>query len=118
MNRRAREKAGRRAEWLAALYLRLKGYRVLEMRYKTPSGEIDIIARKKDILIFAEVKKRPTLEDAQDAIGWQSQKRIIRASEIYVSRTRAAQSLGMRYNAIYVLPGLKLIHEPDAWQDY
>jgi len=50
--RRQREKLGRRAEILAALYLRLKGYRILETRFKTRQGEIDLIAMRKDLLVM------------------------------------------------------------------
>ncbi len=51
-SRKSREKLGRRAEFLAANYLRLKGYRILETRFKTKLGEIDLIAAKKDLLLW------------------------------------------------------------------
>ena len=56
--RQAAEIAGRRAETLAAWYLRLKGYRIIESRYKTPVGEIDLIARRWGTTVFVEVKAR------------------------------------------------------------
>ncbi len=52
------EARGRRAENVAALYLRLKGYRILARRAKLFCGEIDLIARRSDTLAFIEVKYR------------------------------------------------------------
>ncbi|HTA77617.1 MAG TPA: YraN family protein, partial [bacterium] len=49
---------GQKAENRAAAYLRLKGYSVLERNYRVPQGEIDLVARKGDILVFVEVKAR------------------------------------------------------------
>jgi len=49
-SKRRFERKGRRAEWLAALALMLKGYRIAAMRYRTPVGEIDIVARKGDLI--------------------------------------------------------------------
>src|SRR5690606_20781701 len=57
-DRRRAERAGRRAETLAALFLRLKLYRIVAMRYKTPVGEIDIVARRGRMLVLVEVKQR------------------------------------------------------------
>jgi len=56
--RQIAENAGRKAENYAAFYLRLKGYQILEKRFKTRQGEIDLIARKGGVLVFTEVKKR------------------------------------------------------------
>ncbi|MFP3339830.1 YraN family protein, partial [Micrococcus sp. SIMBA_131] len=63
----ARQKAyrlGHRGEWLAAIALRLKGYRILARRYRTKLGEIDLIARRGDLVAIVEVKARPTVEAA------------------------------------------------------
>lgn len=117
-DRRNFETAGRRAEWLAAMYLRLKRYRILETRFRAPSGEIDLIALKGGDLIFAEVKQRQNLVDAQDAVTYRSRKRIISASETFVARNPAMQQFGMRYDAIYVLRPWRIVHEIDAWQDF
>lgn len=50
---------GRRAEWLAALLLSLKGYRILARNYVVRGGEIDLVARRGSTVIFVEVKARP-----------------------------------------------------------
>jgi hypothetical protein len=59
--KRRSERKGRRAELFAALALMLKGYRIVNMRYRTPVGEIDIVARKRDLIAFVEVKARRDL---------------------------------------------------------
>ena len=115
---RQAEKHGRRAEMLAVWLLRLKGYKVLEVRYKTAQGEIDIIARKKSTLIIAEVKARRTLEQAENALTSPSMRRIEAASDFYISRNAFAQNFGVRYDAIFVLPKLKIIHRKNYWRPY
>ena len=68
-DRRAGYARGLVAEGIAAWVLRLKGYRVLATRYRTPLGEIDIVARRGKVLAFVEVKARPTVEAGLEAIG-------------------------------------------------
>ncbi len=68
VKRRRAEKRGHAAEYWAALYLMLKGYRILALRYRTPLGEIDLIARRKDVVAFIEVKARRSENGAVDAV--------------------------------------------------
>lgn len=85
---------GRLAEWIAALFLTVKGYRILTLRYKTKVGEIDLITKRGKTLVFVEVKKRKTRDDALCAISPASQKRIHRAAEHFLSHhTKLASSL-------------------------
>lgn len=84
--RNARQKRYRRglfAEYIAVLYLLVKGYRILKRRYKTPVGEIDIIARKKDTFVFVEVKARQNIEQGLYSITETSKQRIRRAAEYF-----------------------------------
>lgn len=83
--RQAAEKKGRRAEWLAAWTLRLKGYRILKMRHKTPVGEIDIIAKKGITLVCVEVKARKKYEDGLYSITHKQQQRIQRVASLFAS---------------------------------
>ncbi|MAS86477.1 MAG: YraN family protein [Micavibrio sp.] len=72
------------AEWLVAFYLRFIGYKILAKRYKTKFGEIDLIARKNNVLIFVEVKARKNQEDGLEAVTLKTQKRIINAAKIFI----------------------------------
>ena len=62
------ERRGRRSENLAAWLLMLKGYRILGFRLKTPQAEIDLLAKRGDVLAVVEVKQRATLEAALEAV--------------------------------------------------
>jgi len=112
--RQRREKLGRRAEFLAGLYLRAKGYRILETRFKTKAGEIDLIARKKDLIIIVEVKARRDLMSARESISYTSQKRIERAAGLYLESRPEFHQYGLRYDALFLI-GRRLVHEPAFW---
>jgi len=113
--RKNREKLGRRAERIAAIYLQAKGYKILERRFKTRQGEIDIIALKHDILVFVEVKARADLTKARDSISYHAQQRIMRAASSFVGRKTEYQKMGQRFDAIFLLGGFRIKHEPDFW---
>ena len=72
---------GVRAEQIAVILLRLKGYRILKTRYRTPVGEIDVIARRAGTVVFIEIKKRPDLQSAVDSLRPRQRMRIVRAAE-------------------------------------
>ena len=84
--RRKNDRRGRRAETIAAWYLRAKGYKVIARRVRTPVGEIDIIARHGDSLIFVEVKARATLDSAIFALHPAALRRIEAASRVLAPR--------------------------------
>ncbi|CDN50651.1 YraN family protein [Neorhizobium galegae] len=120
LNRRkaARQRAYKRghlSEYLAALYLFVKGYRILAIRYRTKIGEIDLIARKGDLVIFVEVKARRGESEAIDAVGYTTQNRIRAASALWLSKRKHVATLSQRYDIIAVLPGRLPRHFPDAF---
>lgn len=114
-DRKAAERRGRRGEYLAAASLVLKGYSILEMRYKTPMGEIDIIARRGRIIAFIEVKARASVEDAIDAITGKARQRICTAGAAYMARKKL-DKFGQRYDVIAVRPRRWPKHIRDAWR--
>lgn len=118
--RQKAEQAGRRAEWLVSLYLRLTGHTVLAQRFKTPSGEIDLIARRGRTLIFLEVKQRAKADHAIDLVSAQSERRIIRAGEIYLSRHPhfIEQDFALRYDIVTVIGRWRLRHERDMFRGW
>ena len=112
-DRLARQKAqnrGHPGEWLAALALMLKGYRIVARRYRTKAGEIDLIARRGDLVVIVEVKVRPTLVLAMEAIAHQSERRIEAAGDIWLSRQRDFGRLSVRYDMVAVLPWRWPVH--------
>lgn len=108
-------KTGLDAEFIAALILRLKGYKILARRFKTRSGEIDIIARRGAVLVFAEVKSRPTLAAALSCLTPHNQTRIINAARHYLAQNPAHANATMRFDFIAIAPPLFWRHLDNAW---
>ena len=103
MKRQRAERGGRRAERLAAWWLRLKGWRILAMRVRTPVGEVDLIARRGRIVAFVEVKARATAEEAGFALDDYRLRRVAAAAEALAPRyARAGDDL--RIDAIFIVP--------------
>jgi len=109
-SRRAREAKGRRAEQIAAWLLRLKGYRILAERYKTPVGEIDIIAKRGQVIIFCEVKHRRSQEAAYDAITPRQTQRITRAAQAYLAQHPKFLTCQQRVDALLLVPRRLPVH--------
>ncbi|WP_159586982.1 YraN family protein [Chelativorans xinjiangense] len=101
---------GHRGEWLAALALVLKGYRIVARRFRTPLGEIDLIARRGNLVAIVEVKARPTLEQAMEAVGYTAQRRIDAAASLWLARQPHYASLSLRYDLVAVLPRRWPVH--------
>ena len=114
-HRRKAERKGHGAERLAALALRLKGYRIVARRYRTKLGEVDLIARKGDLVAFIEVKARRGQQAALDAVSPAAQSRIRAASEMWLSRQRDAARISLRYDIVAVIPWRWPVHFPDAF---
>jgi putative endonuclease len=116
LTRQQREKRGRDAESAAALWLRLKGYRILDRRVKTPKGEIDLIATKGKMLIFVEVKARDEMGKALEAVTPDLQRRVQDAANIWVSRKPKLASWLWRFDIVLIAPGGLPRHMRDAWR--
>lgn len=107
---------GLRAEHYAGFYLQACGYQILQHRYKTPAGEIDLIAKKNKTISLIEVKLRNSLDNAVEAVTPQIQMRIARSGQLFLSRFPSLNNLGMRYDIIAVA-GWRIRHIRDAWRD-
>lgn len=119
--RRSAERAGRMAEAAAALWLVMKGYRIAARRVKTPAGEIDIVAWQRKpapygTLCFVEVKWRPRLDDAIQAIGPRQRERLARAAAAYLQRNARHAAADIRYDVLLLAPNTWPQHLRDAWQ--
>lgn len=117
ISRRAAERRGRRGEFLAALLLVCKGYRILGRRVRTRVGEIDLIARSpRGIICFVEVKVRDTLDDAREALLPRQQMRIARAAELYLAKWRGLTPAGVRFDTIVICRRHWPRHLRDSWR--
>ena len=97
--------SGHRGEMLAALFLRLKLYRIVARRYKTPVGEIDIIAERFGTTVFVEVKARGKASGEAGALGSVNRSRIIRAAQHWLARHPARAGTRLRIDVIFLAPG-------------
>ena len=103
--RLAAEAFGHRGDWLAAWFLRLKGYRILARRVKTPVGEIDLIVRRGGTTVFVEVKARTKSGTEAEALGAVNRSRIVRAAQYYLMRNPALAGTPLRFDVIFLAPG-------------
>ncbi len=103
----ARQKArafGLHGESLAALWLQLKFYRIVGRNFVAPGGEIDLIARRGGLIVFVEVKARPTLDQAQFAISATKVARISRAARCWLAANNSAAGCSFRGDAVFIAP--------------
>lgn len=115
--RQAARARGRRAESLAALWLRCKGYRVVARGYCVRGGEIDVIARRGATLAFIEVKHRAAHGTAAEAITAAKRRRILIAARHWLAAHPAHARLAARFDAVLVAPGRLPVHVADAWRE-
>lgn len=101
---------------LAALLLRLKGYRILATRLKTPAGEIDMVARRGRALAIIEVKARADATAAAEALQPRQLKRLERAAAHFLGRNPALAGLDLRFDVVLVTPLRLPRHMKDAWR--
>ncbi len=106
---------GRRAEFLCRLALRLKGYQILAARYRTPLGEIDIVAARGNVIAIVEVKARSSRDRAAAALSPQQQARLQRAAQYLLARRPELMHAILRFDLMLVAPRRWPEHIPSAW---
>jgi putative endonuclease len=109
-------RTGLSAESRAAAYLIAKGFRILSRRWKSPLGEIDIVARRRGLLIFVEVKARATLDEAAEAVTQRQQRRVAQAAAVWLAANPKTTFTDARFDAILVAPGKLPRHIPAAFE--
>lgn len=97
-------RTGLSAESRAAAYLIAKGYRILAKRFRTPYGEIDLVARRRSLIAFVEVKARANLDDAAWAVTPHQQQRIINAAQAWLMAHPEHAEFEMRFDAMLIAP--------------
>jgi putative endonuclease len=103
------------AESRAALLLIAKAYRIVARRWKTPFGEIDIVARRRRDLVFVEVKAREQFDDAAEAVTERSRQRIVAAAEMWLAHRPQDAQCAIRFDVILVVPGKMPRHIVNAF---
>ena len=116
-DRRRRERRGRGAEALAALLLTIKGYRIVARRVRTPAGEIDLIARRRGVVAFVEVKARGTMAEAAQSISRRQRARIVRAAAHFLAGRPDLAAGTARFDAVLVARGRLPRHIISAWTE-
>lgn len=103
-SRAAREAQGRRGEVLAGWFLRIKGWRILGRRVRTPRGEIDLVVRRGRVLAFVEVKWRERAEDLDLAVDAYRLRRVVAAAEAVAARYARPGDV-QRFDVLLLAPG-------------
>ncbi|WP_430422355.1 YraN family protein [Phenylobacterium sp.] len=112
----AARRSGRRAEVVAAAWLMAKGYRILGFRLKTPQAEIDVLAKRGDVLAVVEVKSRTSLEVALDTVTFDQRDRLRRAGAQLAANRPGLSRCAVRLDLMALAPGKLPRHIPDAWK--
>jgi putative endonuclease len=114
--RRANERRGRIAEHVAAIWLIAKGYRLLGRRLQTPGGEIDLLLRRRDALVFVEVKARPTLDSGVAALHLRQQRRCETAAR-WLAPRHGWPGAVLRHDAVVITPWALPRHLIAIWRE-
>jgi putative endonuclease len=107
---------GLSAESRAAAFLVAKGYRIVSRRFRTPVGEVDIVARLGDTLVFVEVKARNTLDGAAESLLPRQQRRIAAAAAAWLAKCPDDAESNIRFDAVLVAPGKPPRHIEAAFE--
>lgn len=108
--------SGRRSEVVAALWLMLKGYRILGFRLKTPIAEIDLLAMRGGTLAVVEVKRRADLVAALECVSYDQRERLRRAGAQLAARRPGLAGAAVRLDLMALAPGKLPRHICDAWK--
>lgn len=84
---------GKEGERIAEIYLREKGYRLVERNYRCPAGELDLIALDRRVVVFVEVKTRTDdrFGGPLDSVHWRKQQKMIKTAQFFLSQQRLHQ---------------------------
>jgi putative endonuclease len=111
----AASQRGLSAESRAALLLIAKAYRILARRWKTPFGEIDIVARRRGVVVFVEVKARGGVDEAMEAVTERTKRRVMAAAELWLARHPQQPTQEIRFDVIVITPGKMPRHIVNAF---
>ena len=92
------------AEKYVMIFLWIKGYKILKHRYRSNFGEIDIIAKKNNFIIFVEVKARYKKINIENVLNFHQIERIKKSAEHFISKNQKLQNCSRRFDFIEVRP--------------
>jgi putative endonuclease len=113
-DRLQRYRRGHTAELVASAFLMAKGHRILARRFKTSTGEIDLITLKRGRIGFVEVKRRATLVDCEASITPKLRQRVRRAADLWLARHEKYQRHDLGFDLVFVLPWRLPVYLRDA----
>ena len=114
--RQAAFRLGLSAETRAAALLIAKGFRIVARRFRSPAGEIDIVAKRGALLIFVEVKARALLDDAAWSVTDRQKRRVVSAATAWLAANPDDANCDMRFDAVLVAPRSLPRHIPGAFE--
>lgn len=119
-DRQQSERQGRGAETLAMIWLLLTGHRILAHRWRGRGGEIDIVAYRRRMIIFCEVKFQRRASESGIPTPRQ-RRRICRAAQEFASRRHLSGNVEWRFDLVQISPPLRgsvlpVRHLKDAWR--
>lgn len=114
--RRSAWRRGLAAETLSVLWLRMLGYRIIAQRLRTPVGEIDIVARRGNILAVIEVKARHTQAAALESLTARQRARLQRATQWLIAGRSDLAAMQVRFDVIAIAPWQRPVRIIDAWR--
>ena len=114
MNRQLAEARGRKAEAIAAWWLRLKGWRILATRARVPGGEVDLVARRGRTVAFVEIKQRRSADAAAWSLDEYRLRRVAVATKRLAPRY-VQDGHDIRIDALFIVPGRLPRHLPNVW---
>jgi len=96
---------GRRGENISVEFLKKKGYKIIERNYRCSLGEIDIVAKDKNVLCFVEVKTRKTERYGlpEEAINWHKQRKLTKVALTYLKEKKIYKQ-DLRFDVVSVYP--------------
>lgn len=103
------------AERLAALYLSVRGYKIVVRRFKCAYGEIDLVAARGEVVAFVEVKARGSIERALESVDERARRRIANAALIFLAEHPEYAERVIRFDVIAVESPVKIVHLDNAW---
>jgi len=97
-------------------FLERNGFEILEERFKTRKGEVDIIAKSGEYLVFAEVKGRKTVDEALESVSDRQKKRIVDAAKIFLSENEEYNNYCLRFD-LMACSDNEIYHLENCWYE-